>query len=100
MPALEQAFTELSQQPRAAGSQPVVLGVDGDLDSTGAVDRFASSLKIGYPILVDSTLSVMTRYHVGELPTSLLVDPRGRVSAVYIGPMSKQQILRALEGLV
>ena len=96
MPALEQAFTELSRQGVAERSRPVELGVDGDLDSTGAVERFVSSLKIGYPILVDSTLSVMTRYHVGELPTSLLVDPRGRVSAVYIGPMSRQQILRAL----
>ncbi len=100
MPALEHIFAELNNRSLTAGNHPTILGVDGDLDSSESVGRFVSGLHVTYPIMVDTTLAVMVRYHVGELPTSLLVDPSGRVRAIYVGAMSAAEIAGGLTGQV
>lgn len=100
VPALERAFAAQSRGGPAAGSAPMVLGVDGDLDQTSVVNHYAERLNISYPILIDSNLTVMTRYHIGALPTSLVIDPAGRVATVHLGPMSSDEIATALHGQV
>ena len=92
MPALERAFAGLSRIGNAGSLEPAILGVDGDLDTPGMVDRFARSMHVTYPILPDTMLTVMTRYHVGELPTSVVIDPSGRVANVFLGRLSMTQI--------
>ena len=98
MPALERAFAGLSRSGKATALEPTVLGVDGDMDTPAMVGRFVRSLRVTYPILTDTMLTVMTRYHVGELPTSVVIDPSGRVADVLIGQMSSVQIDSALRG--
>jgi hypothetical protein len=96
MPALEQAFSGLSQDWLGSGARPTILGIDGDLDPQSTVDRFVANLHISYPILADTNLVTMSRYHIGALPTSLVIDPSGRVADAFLGPMSRAQIMQAL----
>jgi peroxiredoxin len=96
MPALERAFAGLSRRANETALSPTILGVDGDLDPADTIYSFARSLHVTYPILADSNLTVMARYHIGALPTSLVIDPSGLVTNVYLGPMSTEQIAKAL----
>jgi peroxiredoxin len=98
MPALERAFAGLSRTGNAGSLEPTILGVDGDLDPPGTVNGFVRSLHVTYPIMTDTLLTVMTRYHVGELPTSVAIDPSGRVAKVFLGQLSNTQIDSALRG--
>lgn len=95
MPALQRASLE-ALRDHAVGAAPLVLGVVGTPDSPGTVEAFGRRVGVGYPLLLDSRLSVsLLKYHVSALPTSVLIDPAGRLRAVYLGPMSPAQIRTA-----
>jgi hypothetical protein len=97
MPALEHAYQVL-KRGGSVSRQPEILGIDGDLDDSHTVQIFARKMGVTYPIVVDTMLSAMTRYHIGEIPTSLFVDPGGKIQATHIGPLSEDQIVRGLQG--
>lgn len=99
VPAMQRAYA--ARPPTAAnGARPEILGVDGDLDGVPAVRSFIRRAGVGYPVLVDSSLVVMTRYHIGQLPTSVVVDPGGRLRLLHVGPLAQRAIGRALRGEV
>jgi peroxiredoxin len=97
IPALERAYKTVSGTTPAA-KRPTIIGIDGDLDSAKAAETFARRLGVTYPILLDVELSAVTRYHVGQIPTSLFLDPKGRIAAIHTGPLQTSQIQRGLHG--
>jgi len=56
----------------------VVLGVSVDEDSRRA-HEFADAMKVGYPILFDTTLNVGRDYRLEKMPMTILVDRSGVV---------------------
>ena len=78
MPALERINTTYSR----AGL--VVLGVSVDEDSRRA-HEFADSMKVGYPILFDTTLGVGRDYLLEKMPMTILVDRSGVVRYSNVG---------------
>jgi peroxiredoxin len=96
MPALQRASRD-ALQAHGARVAPLVLGVEGTPDSAATVASFGRKVGAGYPLLLDSQLKVsLLEYHVSALPTSVLIDAKGLMRAVYLGPMTSTQIRTAL----
>jgi peroxiredoxin len=96
MPALERGWQEARNIQGGRGAS-LVLGVEGTPDNAATVAAFGKKVGATYPLLLDSRLTVsLLEYHVSALPTSVLIDPRGRLRAVYLGPMTSAQIRTAL----
>jgi peroxiredoxin len=72
MPALDRINTTYGR----AGL--VVLGVSVDEDARRA-GEFAGSMKVGYPILFDTTTAVGRDYLLQKMPMTILVDRSGVV---------------------
>lgn len=72
MPALDKINTTYSR----AGL--VVLGVSVDEDARRS-GEFAQSMKLGYPILFDTTAEIGRDYLLQKLPMTILVDRSGVV---------------------
>ncbi|HEY8283358.1 MAG TPA: TlpA disulfide reductase family protein [Chloroflexota bacterium] len=95
MPLLERAWSEGRQV--GLGAAPAVLGVVGTADSRATIAAFGRRVGARYPLLVDPVLQVsLLDYHVGVLPTSVVLDPRGRLVSVYFGPLTLPEMRRAL----
>ena len=78
MPALDRINTTYGR----AGL--VVLGVSVDEDPRRARE-FADGIKVGYPILFDTTSGVGRDYHVEAMPMTVMVDRSGVVRYVNAG---------------
>lgn len=80
MPSMERLSQALAGEPF------VVLAVDVGED-TDTIEAFASQLDVAptFPILLDADSRTMTAWKVGGLPTTFLVDKKGRVVASAIG---------------
>jgi peroxiredoxin len=70
------ALSELQTTYRSAGL--VTLGVSVE-DDIKRARRFATDHAGRFPLLIDRHKSVSRAYHVEELPTTVLIDRRGRV---------------------
>jgi len=96
MPLLERVWMQGRRQA-GTGSAPAVLGVVGTADSRAAIAAFGRRVGAEYPLLVDPVLQVsLLDYHVGVLPTSVVLDPRGRLVSVHFGPMTQAAMRLAL----
>jgi len=52
------------------------------------VERAVKSRQINYPVLLDSRNSVGGQYNGGELPTTIIIDKKGRLRRRFIGERS------------
>ncbi|HMM46942.1 MAG TPA: TlpA disulfide reductase family protein [Thiobacillaceae bacterium] len=80
MPSMERLAQTLAKEPFT------VLAVDVG-ENTDTIEAFVSQLDVAptFPILLDTDSRTMTAWKVGGLPTTLLVDKKGRVVASAIG---------------
>ena len=86
------AFSEFADE----NPDVVVLGVatDGDAKS---LRRAAEELKISYPVLIDSQGVSSRLYKVNTIPTTVVIDPEGRVGTIHVGIMMVWQIAMAVD---
>jgi len=84
---------------RFKGRGFVVLGVDQQ-ESRTDVAAFAGKLHIPYPILIDRSGDLSARYDVAGLPTSLVIDQHGRVTAVRPGILDRAFLLANVQPLL
>lgn len=63
----------------------VILAVDLD-ESPKLVAKFTQDFRLTFPALLDTGSRVASRYEVRGLPTTILIDRRGRVVGTAIGP--------------
>lgn len=77
-----------------------VVGVSMDIpydgmkdanEAWGKVKPFIEKSKINYPILMGSD-SLFKEFGLTQLPDTLLIDKTGRVAAVYVGLISKDNV--------
>jgi peroxiredoxin len=69
-----------------------ILAISVDTGGAAKVAVFVRALRLTFPIGLDSKMEVTTQYQVRALPSSFLIDRRGNVAAIAIGP-------RAWDGL-
>ena len=81
----------------AISGEHVIFGVDlaPTEKSPRALEEFLAEYAITYPILLDDG-GVASRYGVRSIPTTYVVDPGGRISAVRVGAVSASWLRRAL----
>jgi peroxiredoxin len=79
MPAMERLY----RRHRGRGLEVVAVSVDSDLL---VVPPFVRQHKLTFAIGHDPTMAVADRYGVRALPSSFLIDRRGNLAALAIGP--------------
>ena len=72
----------LDDRYRAQGLEIVGVSVD---DDAGEVPPFVRAHGMRYPVVVDEGKQVMELYNVRAVPTTVLVDRRGRIRARWMG---------------
>jgi len=90
-PALER----FAQGPVGRGR---IVGVDWS-DGLGSARSFARRYGWTFPTLRDPDGSVGYSYGVTDLPTTFLIDSRGRLRRALYGPQTEQSLGRALAGV-
>ncbi|WP_101844128.1 thiol-disulfide oxidoreductase ResA [Halobacillus sp. Marseille-P3879] len=81
MPYMEELYDEYKDQ----GVE--ILAVN--LDSTNlVVQRFLDNYGLSFPILHDKDGQVMDEYDVGQLPSTLFINPEGEVEEKVVGPLT------------
>jgi len=79
MPAMERLYRKL----KAKGF--VVLAVSIDTDGEAAVVAFLREHGLTYPVALDPTMEVARLYTVRALPSTYLIDRKGRIAAMALG---------------
>ena len=78
----------------------VVVGVVDDSASDEIVRRFASTLQVNYPV-IRTSMDLNRRFpSVEALPTTVLVDARGRVAVAYAGELQMEELERDIQRLM
>lgn len=72
MPALDRAATALAEVRGA------VIGISVG-DDAESVRRFLDQVPVAFPLPLDEASAVAQRYRVRGLPTTFVIDPRGRI---------------------
>jgi peroxiredoxin len=81
MPAMERLYQKFRQQGL------VVLAVSNDSEgSTRSVARFVKESGFTFPVGLDPGLRVASLYGVRVLPASLIIDRKGSITHIALGP--------------
>ena len=77
----------------------VVIGVNQQ-ETPADAKAFTNQFGVSYPILLDRSGSVAEVYHTGRgLPISMLIDPQGVITRVFIGRLSAADFNQILKDL-
>jgi peroxiredoxin len=79
MPAMERLY----RQHKDAGFEMVAVSVDAD---TAKVKPFLAAHKFTFRIVMDAPMALANTYGVRALPSSFIVDRKGTLAALAIGP--------------
>lgn len=93
-PCAEEAPT-LRELAASLGARATVIAVDWD-DAGGAARAFIHKHGWDFPVLADTSGAAGERYGLVGLPTSFVLDPRGRIVATFRGPQSEARLRQAL----
>jgi cytochrome c biogenesis protein CcmG/thiol:disulfide interchange protein DsbE len=93
-PCAEEAPT-LRKLSTAMAGKATVVAVDWD-DAGGPARAFVRKHGWTFPVLADTSGTAGEKYGLVGLPTSFVLDPRGRIVATFRGPQSEAKLRRAL----
>lgn len=94
VPCAEEAPT-LRKLAASLGGRATVVAVDWD-DAGGAARAFVRKHGWDFPVLADTSGAAGEEYGLVGLPTSFVLDPRGRIVATFRGPQSEANLRQAL----
>ena len=96
MPAMQHVYMDYEQDGF------VILAVNNlRQDRRENVESFILEENLTFPVLLDNSGSVSTRYQVNSMPTSFFIDPEGIIREVVIGgPMSEALLRTRVENLL
>lgn len=80
MPSMEQLYRRYKERGL------VVLAISVDAEGAKAVVPFVKELKLTFPIGLDPKMALAQQYGVLGIPSSFLVDRKGRLVALALGP--------------
>jgi cytochrome c biogenesis protein CcmG/thiol:disulfide interchange protein DsbE len=93
-PCAEEAPT-LRELSASLGGRATVVAVDWD-DAGGPARAFVKKHGWDFPVLADTSGAAGEKYGLVGLPTSFVLDPRGRIVATFRGPQSEARLRQAL----
>jgi peroxiredoxin len=74
----------------------VILGVDVG-ESRQAVEAYAASMNITYPLLLDEEDQWMSRYGALGLPMTVIIDREGKILQKHMGELTQDELTGILE---
>ena len=90
MPAMDRQYEIYKEQ----GVQILAVNI---AQSDFEVGQFARQYGLDFPIVIDKTKSVMETYNIKPLPTTLLINPDGKIEQIVRGEMTEQDIAGFME---
>ncbi len=81
----------------SADGQLVVLGVNFDGLSGEALSDLVERMDIGFPVLLDDPRARWQQPMPGVLPSTLVIDPEGKLRTVLVGPQTFETLSRAIQ---
>ena len=75
-------LNELRKELKRKGFEVVAVNLDED---TADAKAFLKQFPVSYPVLIDPNGKVPEKYELPGMPTSFLIDKRGRVQHIHIG---------------
>lgn len=95
MPSMERLRLKMA-------GRPLEIVALASAESSEDAQAFLSKMKLGFPILLDPDSSNTRRWKVFALPTSFLLDARGRVRYVLTGPTEwdEGEALKIIESML
>ncbi len=90
MPAMNNQYAKFKDQ----GVQILAINI---AQSNFEVQKFSNQYGLDFPVVLDRTKSVMHTYNVDPLPTSILVNPEGKIERIITGEMTEQDIAIYME---
>jgi cytochrome c biogenesis protein CcmG/thiol:disulfide interchange protein DsbE len=79
----------------SAAGRGRIVGVDWS-DARGEAVRFITRYRWTFPVLRDAEGTVGDAYRITNLPTTFVIDSRGRIAAELHGPQDVESLTRAL----
>ncbi|SES02123.1 thiol-disulfide oxidoreductase ResA [Psychrobacillus sp. OK032] len=61
-------------------------------ESNFSVQKYVDRKSLTFPVLIDHNKSVMETYNINPLPTTMLVNPEGKIEKIITGEMSDEAI--------
>ncbi len=80
-------------EAKAAGLSVDLLSVVFN-DSNAAAKQFVQTVGLTWPVAVDPGGRIAASYGVTSPPTTVVIDPTGKVAEVLLGPSTPAQLLR------
>jgi len=74
----------------------VVLGINFEDATDSHLQRFAHQHHIRYPLVTHFPMQKLGIASVDVLPTTVILNPKGKPVATLLGPQTKQQLLQAM----
>ena len=100
-PCRDEAPTLERFHRRHGGENFTVLGIDSR-DTTDDALAFVEEFKLSYPSLRDGSGDYAEDFGATGVPESYLIDPEGKVAAVWAGPLTdrnlREQVLPLIRG--
>ncbi len=94
-PCQEELATIQRLHDELASKGVVFLGIDDESPET--VKSFATARRYTFPVLLDSETTVHGLYGVRLVPTTVVIDRKGKIAAHYVGAGGEEQLRRALK---
>lgn len=69
-------------------------------ESNFAVQKYVDRKGLTFPVLIDNNKSVMETYNINPLPTTMLVNPEGKIEKIITGEMSDEAIKNNMEQIM
>ena len=89
IPALDRLYGQLQKKGL------VILAISADDDAI-SMRHFLASHRVSYPVLLDPQRKVTERFHVGDIPRSIVFDRTGKVVVQVIGSRTQKQFAETL----
>ncbi len=85
MPCIQE-MPHLQERSMAYKEKKVlVVGICTDREEAGYIQSFLQSMRVNYPVLLDSDNNIVRQYGVTALPTTYIIDGKGMVAHRSIG---------------
>ncbi|MCM3389337.1 thiol-disulfide oxidoreductase ResA (plasmid) [Ureibacillus chungkukjangi] len=78
------------QEYKDEGIQVLAVNI---AESDFVVQDYIDRKGLSFPVLIDKNKSVMLAYNIKPLPTTILVNPEGKIEKIITGEMSDESIL-------
>ncbi|PRS83710.1 MULTISPECIES: thiol-disulfide oxidoreductase ResA [unclassified Bacillus (in: firmicutes)] len=88
----KQEFPYMSNQYEVFKNRGVEIVAVNVAESNIAVKNFMESYGVNFPVAMDKDRQVTEAYDIGQLPTTLLINPEGKVIKVIKGTMTERNV--------